>query len=118
MTEQVLVTGGAGCIGSDLCEELLGRGLKVVAVDNLSSGKLEHISNLLGNERFRFCERDLLDPGALVDLMPGVSAVYHLAANPDVKFVPGDPTDKDLQQNIVATYNVLESMRVNGVRRT
>jgi UDP-glucose 4-epimerase len=46
-----------------------------------------------------------------------VETVFHLAANPDVKFTPGDPTDKDLQQNLICTYNVLESMRVHGVRR-
>jgi len=57
----------------------------------------------------------LLNPTALDAVLDGVDMVYHLAANPDVKFLRGDPTDKDLQQNILCTYNVLESMRRNGV---
>jgi len=123
MTPHALVTGGAGCIGSDLAAALLYRGCHVTAVDNLSSGKREHIADLLPHPGFRFIEGDLLDPATLDRLMdghpghPDVDMVYHLAANPDVKFVPGDPTDKDLRQNTICTYNVLESMRRHGVRR-
>jgi UDP-glucose 4-epimerase len=114
---KILVTGGAGCIGSDLVAALLLRGEQVIAVDNLSSGKLEHISPFAGNAAFRFVEGDLLDPRVLDPLLPGVDMVYHLAANPDVKFTPGDRTDKDLQQNTIATYNVLEAMRRHSVRK-
>lgn len=117
MSERVLVTGGAGCIGSDLAEALLARGAEVVVLDNLSSGKIEHIEPMLHSPRFQFVEGDLLDQGALEAAMRGVSTVYHLAANPDVKFTAGDPTDKDLRQNTLATYNVLETMRRLGVRR-
>jgi UDP-glucose 4-epimerase len=117
MTPRLLVTGGAGCIGSDLAAELLLSGAQVVVMDNLSSGKREHIEPLLGNERFRFVEADLLDRASLDAAMSGVDMVWHLAANPDVKYAPGDPTDKDLQQNTLCTYNVLESMRLQGVRR-
>jgi UDP-glucose 4-epimerase len=123
MILHTLVTGGAGCIGSDLAAALLDRGCKVTVVDNLSSGKMEHIANLLRRPGFRFIEGDLLDPTELdaafdrVDDGAGVEMVYHLAANPDVKFVPGDSTDKDLRQNTICTYNVLESMRRHGVRR-
>ena len=113
---KILVTGGAGCIGSDLTEELLRRGDQVTVLDNLSSGKLEHIEPLLMHERFRFVQGDLLDASA-IECMAGVDMVYHMAANPDVKFTAGDATDKDLQQNTIATYNVLEAMRQYGVRR-
>lgn len=113
---KVLVTGGAGCIGSDLCQALIARGDQVLALDNLSSGKLEHISPLKGPS-FRFIEGDLSDLEGLERSLDGVEMVYHLAANPDVKFTPGDPTDKDLQQNIICTYNVLEAMRRKGIRR-
>ena len=65
MQDRVLVTGGAGCIGSDLACELLRRGAHVTVVDNLSSGKFEHVEPMLGNECFRFVEADLLDSGAL-----------------------------------------------------
>src|SRR6202042_1310855 len=83
----------------------------------LSSGRIEHLERALKNERFRLVEGDLLDRSLLDSCMTGIATVYHLAANPDVKFVPGDPTDKDLQQNTIGTYRVLESMRRHGVRR-
>ena len=108
MNDHILVTGGAGCIGSDLAAALLERGDRVTVIDNLGSGKYEHIEALLPLPGFRFIEGDLLDPAALETAMEGVSMVYHLAANPDVKFIPGDPTDKDLQQNTICTYLVLE----------
>jgi UDP-glucose 4-epimerase len=114
---KILVTGGAGCIGSDLVDALLLRGDEVIAVDNLSSGKVEHILPFADRAGFRFVEGDLLDSGLLDPLLPGVDIIYHLAANPDVKFTPGDRTDKDLQQNTIATYNVLEAARRNSVRK-
>lgn len=113
---KLLVTGGAGCIGSELAEVLLRRGHDVVVLDNLSSGKLEHIESSLASPRFRFVQGDLLDPAALDSAMTGIDFVYHLAANPDVKFAPGDPTDKDLRQNVLATYNVLDTMRRHQVQ--
>src|SRR6266567_2646106 len=114
---KMLVTGGAGCIGSDLATELLARGDEVVVIDNLSSGNLEHIEPLRRNPRFRFVEGDLENPTTVQSVMDGIRIVYHLAANPDVKFSPGDATDKDLRQNVICTYNVLEAMRLTGVRR-
>lgn len=117
MQDRVIVTGGAGCIGSDLAQRLIERGCHVTVLDNLSSGKREHIEELLGHPHFRFVEADLLDGAVLDSVMSRVSMVYHLAANPDVKFTPGDPTDKDLHQNTICSYNVLETMRRHGVRR-
>ncbi|HYL77036.1 MAG TPA: NAD-dependent epimerase/dehydratase family protein [Bryobacteraceae bacterium] len=108
---KTLVTGVAGCIGSDLAEALVARGDEVTGIDNLSSGKMEHISALLGHQRFRFIEGDLENVAAVEAAMTGVEFVWHFAANPDVKFIPGDPTDKDLRQNTLCTYNVLETMR-------
>jgi UDP-glucose 4-epimerase len=113
----ILVTGGAGCIGSDLAEALLARGERVMVVDNLSSGKIEHIEPMLGHPDFSFIEGDLEDGAMLRSAMRGIDMVYHLAANPDVKFSPGEPTDKDLRQNILCTYNVLEAMRGAGIAR-
>ena len=113
----IVITGGAGCIGSDLAESLIAAGCRVIVVDNLSSGKIEHIEPLLSSANFRFLEADLLDPSAWDDAFAGAAMIYHFAANPDIKFVEGDATDKDLQQNTIATYNVLESARRHGVRR-
>jgi UDP-glucose 4-epimerase len=112
-----LVTGGAGCIGSDLAKALLARGDEVVVADNLSSGKIEHIEPLRAYAGFTFVEGDLEDFDFTLSAMTGVDMVYHLAANPDVKFAPGDPTDKDLRQNTICTYNVLEAMRRAGVSK-
>jgi len=114
---KILVTGGAGCIGSDLATELLGRGAQVAVADNLSSGKIEHVEPLRTKPGFTFLEGDLCDFGFVLSIMNGVDFVYHLAANPDVKYAEGDPTDKDLQQNTLCTYNVLEAMRRQGVKR-
>jgi UDP-glucose 4-epimerase len=114
---RTLVTGGAGCIGSDLAKFLVDAGHQVVVLDNLSSGKIEHLEPILSNPAFRFMEGDLLDTSTWKDAFAGVDMVYHFAANPDVKFVAGEPTDKDLNQNVIATYNVLEAARVHGVRR-
>jgi len=114
---RTLVTGGAGCIGSDLAEALLRRGDSVAVIDNLSSGKMEHLAPMVGHPRFSFLEADLQNPSAIASIMSGVERVYHLAANPDVKFTEGEATDKDLRQNLVYTYNVLEAMRQAGVHQ-
>jgi UDP-glucose 4-epimerase len=114
---RALVTGGAGCIGSDLAAALLARGDCVSVIDNLSSGRMEHIEPMRGHPNFSFLEGDLDDAALVESAMSGVEMVYHMAANPDVKFSMGDATDKDLRQNVVCTYNVLEAMRRANVRR-
>ena len=114
---KALITGAAGCIGSDLAEALIRCGDYVVGLDNFSSGKREHICNLIGNDHFHFIEGDLGDPVAIRTAMQGVEFVWHLAANPDVKFAQGDSTDKDLNQNVLCPYTVLETMRRMKVRK-
>ncbi len=111
-----LVTGGAGCIGSELVKRLL-IGNEVTVFDNLSSGKAEHIEEFHGGKNFRFVEGDMLDTVALDRVVSGVDVVFHFAANPDIKFVAGNPTDKDLNQNIIATYHLLDAMRKNSVKK-
>ena len=86
-------------------------------LDDLSSGKTEHLEPLQSYPGFRFIEGDLLNFDTVSTAVSNVSMVYHLAANPDVKYQPGDSTDKDLQQNTLATYNVLEAMRRHDVKR-
>jgi UDP-glucose 4-epimerase len=113
---KVLVTGGAGCVGSELCAALVARGDSVVALDNLSSGKIEHVAPLQDRPNFRMVVGDLLDPAALDQVVPGVGIVYHLAANPDIKFMPEAP-DRDLRQNTLATHALLEAMRRHHVGR-
>src|SRR5438552_368310 len=117
MSQRILITGGAGCIGSELAERLVGLENQVTVIDNLSSGKEEHLAAVRSAPNFQFVQGDLLDSDLLESVIAGKDMVYHLAANPDVKFVPGEPTNKDLQQNTICTYHVLEGMRRQGVRR-
>jgi len=114
---KALITGGAGCIGSVLASKLLGYGHSMLVFDNLSSGKEEHIQKLLKDKNFEFVNGDLLKPEQIKSACKGVEVVFHLAANSDVKYKPGNPTDEDLKLNIVGTYNVLEAMRVNDVKK-
>src|SRR3989338_9004836 len=114
LKKNIFVTGGAGFIGSHLVDRLLGDGRAVVAYDNLSTGLGEFLGPARTNPRFKFIQGDLLDPAALTKAMSGSDLVFHLAANADVRFGLEHPK-KDLEQNTVATFNVLEAMRSNGV---
>jgi UDP-glucose 4-epimerase len=109
------VAGGAGFIGSHLVDRLMADGHEVTVYDNLSSGKLEFISQHLGNGRFRFVQADLLDLYTLCREITGHRVVFHLAANPEAR--EGiQHTDLDLRVGTIATYNVLEAMRRNKVK--
>lgn len=113
---KAFLTGGAGCIGSELCKKLLEEGNEVVVFDNLSSGKIENIEHLFGNN-CKLIKGDVLEKKMLASSMEGSDIVYHLAANPDIRYRNGDPLDKDFTQNAVGTYNVLEAMAKNNVKK-
>jgi UDP-glucose 4-epimerase len=110
------ITGAAGFIGSSLADRLLEQGHEVTAYDNFSTGMEEFIAGALANPRYRLVRRDLLDRESLTAAMQGSDFVMHLAANADVRFGTEHPR-RDLEQNTIATWNVLEAMRANGVRR-
>jgi UDP-glucose 4-epimerase len=110
----IFVTGGAGFIGSHLVDELLRRGHRVTVYDNLSSGKKNFLVQHRDNVNLTMIEGDLLDYKNLVCDMQGHDVVFHLAANPDIRKSITD-TYLDLEQGTIATYNVLEAMRVNRV---
>ena len=110
------VTGGAGFIGSTLVDRLLADGHRVVAYDNFSTGQQVFLEAAVKHPRFSLIRADLLDPGDLAEAIAGADTVFHLAANADVRFGTEHPR-KDLDQNTIATFNVLEAMRANGVRR-
>ena len=116
MIKTYMVTGGAGFIGSTLTDRLLASGHKVVVYDNFSTGFPEFLVEAEKNSNFTLVKGDILDTGTLNDAMRGVDAVFHFAANADVRFGTDHP-DRDLQQNTIATYNVLEAMRANGVKK-
>jgi UDP-glucose 4-epimerase len=113
---RALVTGGAGFIGSSLVDRLLGRGDEVVAYDNLSTGFDEFLVEARNSPRFSLVQGDVLEETTLARAMNGADVVFHLAANADVRFGTQDPS-RDLEQNTIATYNVLEAMRANSVKK-
>jgi UDP-glucose 4-epimerase len=110
------VTGAAGFIGSNLVDHLLHDDHEVVGFDNFSTGYMEFLKEADGCNRFNLVTGDTLDLPALAKAMGGAEFVFHLAANADVRFGTEHP-HKDLEQNTIATFNVLEAMRANGIRR-
>jgi UDP-glucose 4-epimerase len=111
-----LVTGCAGFIGSTLTERLLLDGHSVVGYDNFSTGREEFLRAAHEQANFQLVRADVLDSAALIDSMNGLEFVFHLAANADVRFGTEHPR-RDLEQNTIATHNVLEAMRRNSIRR-
>ena len=114
--QKIFITGAAGFIGSSLADRLLADGLSVVGWDNFSTGLRPFVADALKHPGYRLVEGDNLDLPALTAAMAGCDFVFHLAANADVRFGTDHP-GKDLQQNTVATYHVLEAMRANGIKR-
>jgi UDP-glucose 4-epimerase len=116
MTTHSLVTGGAGFIGSTLADRLLEEGQAVTVIDNFSTGFAEFLARAEKNPRFKLVRGDILDTALLAKAMQGIDTVFHLSANADVRFGLENPR-RDLEQNTIGTFNVLEAMRANGVRK-
>jgi len=114
--KNIFVTGAAGFIGSNLIDRLLADKAAVTAWDNFSTGQERFLSDAQKNPGFKLVRGDNLDLPALTIAMKGADFVFHLAANADIKDGWSHPR-KDLEQNTIATFNVLEAMRANGVRR-
>lgn len=114
--QQAFVTGAAGFIGSNLVDRLLADGVRVIGWDNFSTGQDRFLEGALRHGRFKLQRGDTLDLPGLTQAMGGCDTVFHLAANADVRFGTEHPR-KDLDQNTVATFNVLEAARANGVKR-
>jgi UDP-glucose 4-epimerase len=110
------VTGGAGFIGSHLSERLLAAGSTVTVYDNLSSGRREWIDHLLNEPRFRLVERDLRDIDGLKEAAAGHDVVFHLGANTDIR-KGNEDTRLDLENDTIATCNLMEAMRQLGMRK-
>jgi UDP-glucose 4-epimerase len=113
---KVFITGCAGFIGSNLTDRLLSLGIKVTGYDNFSTGQERFLASASKNANFNLVRSDLLDQTALTNAMEECEMVFHLAANADVRFGTNHPR-RDLEQNTIATYNVLEAMRHNGIGR-
>jgi UDP-glucose 4-epimerase len=114
---KILVTGGAGFIGSHLVDRLMKLGCKVTVLDNLSKGQLKNIEQWLENKRFKFLEGDLKESSDAVKGVKDVDLVFHLAANPEVRVGETDPTIH-FKENLVATFNLLEAMRKSRSAKT
>jgi len=113
---RVFVTGGAGFIGSHLVDRLMTDGNRVTVYDNLTSGKRGGIDHHLAKRDFKLVQADLLELDKVKAAIAGHDVVFHLSANPDARWGI-DNTELDLKQETIATYNVLESMRLSGVKR-
>ena len=116
MVRHFIITGCAGFIGSSMVDRLLAQGHRVTGVDNFSTGQRRFLEGALVHPGFQLIEIDLLDLHALERAFAGGEAVFHFAANADVRFGTEHPR-KDLEQNTIATYNVLEAMRANGIQK-
>lgn len=113
---RILVTGAAGFIGSNLVDRLMAEGHQLVGIDNMTTGQERFLQAALPQANFTFHRGDLLDRGCLGEAMDGAELVIHLAANADVRFGTDHPR-RDLEQNTIATWNVLEEMRQRGIKR-
>jgi UDP-glucose 4-epimerase len=114
--QKTFVTGAAGFIGSNLVDRLLADGVAVVGWDNFSTGQERFLEGALRSPGFQLSRGDNLDLQALTAAMRGCDFVFHFAANADVRFGTDHPR-KDIEQNTLATFNVLEAMRANGISR-
>ena len=115
MMQNVFITGAAGFIGSSLADALLAQGKSVTGWDNFSTGQEKFLDAAAQHPNFRLVRGDNLDLPALTAALAGCDTVFHLAANADVRFGLNHPR-KDLEQNTIATFNVLEAMRANGIK--
>lgn len=110
------ITGCAGFIASNLVDRLLQDDHIVIGYDNFSTGLEEFLKTAQQSKNFKLAKGDLLDTECLRQAMQGADMVFHFAANADVRFGVEHPS-KDLQQNTIATFNVLEAMRANNIKR-
>lgn len=114
---KAFITGGAGFIGSHLTERLLeDPNNEVTIYDNFCSGKRSHLEKFLSDKRFKLIEGDLLNLNQLKEAVKGHDFTFHLAANPDIAKAMIE-TDLDLRLGVLTTYNLLESMRLAGVKK-
>jgi len=116
LEEPTIVTGGAGAIGSVLVRSLLDRASEVRIIDNLSSGRKEHLAPSRAGKEAKLFVADLKEPTSFRHVFQGAGSVWHLAANPDIRKGMSDPSI-DLEEGTRATFHVLEAMRRADVPR-
>ncbi len=112
---KVLVTGGAGFIGSHLVDVLMEAGNEVRVLDDLSAGSIENIKRWLDDERFEFVKGDMRDPEKVRKAVEGADVVFHLAANPEVRIGAQSP-ELLYESNVTITHNLLSAIRDSDVK--
>lgn len=105
---RILITGGAGFIGSHLAERLIGDGNRVTALDDLSTGQLKNLKSLEDNANFTFVKGNILDRILVQDLVDQADVVFHLAAAVGVKLIMDEPS-RSILTNVTGTENVLKA---------
>ncbi|MEO8702113.1 MAG: NAD-dependent epimerase/dehydratase family protein [Kofleriaceae bacterium] len=113
---RVFITGATGFIGSTLADRMLRDGHTVVGYDNMSTGQERFVEVARQSPAFTLVRGDILDAPALTAAMAGCELVFHFAANADVRFGTDHPS-RDLEQNTIGTFRVLDAMRVNGIKK-
>ncbi len=114
--ERALITGGAGFIGSHLTDRLVSEGWRVRVLDNFSTGRMENVEHLKKNLEVEILKGDLKDIEVVSSAVKDVDVVFHYAANPEVRVSTTNP-EIHFNENIVATFNLLEAMRRNDVKK-
>jgi UDP-glucose 4-epimerase len=113
--KKVLVFGGAGFIGSHLCEQLIHQGASVTVFDNLQTGRTANLAKILKHPRFRFIEAEVRDRKKVNKTIPGHDIIFHFCDDSDIRSAAEHP-DSYVEQNIMGLFYVLEAMRKNGIR--
>lgn len=113
--KKVLVFGGAGFIGSHLCEQLIQEGASVTVFDNLQTGRTANLAKILKHRRFRFVEAEVRDRKKVRQTVPGHDVIFHFCDDSDIRSAAEHP-DTYVEQNVMGLFYVLEAMRQNGIR--
>ena len=113
---KTLVTGGAGFIGSHICDYLIDNGDEVVCVDDMSTGSIENVNHLMKNPNFKLVNMDINDPVGMMGALDGVDRVSHQAAIGSVPRSVKDPSTT-MRANVMGTVNLLSCCREAGIRK-
>ena len=116
ISEPVLVTGGAGFIGSHIVDRLVNDGIETVALDNLSAGMISNLVNTEGKKKFSFIKEDMCNSEGVRNALKGIKTVFHMAADPEVRTGFENP-ESTYRENIKNTFYFLEEIRKSDVEK-